>query len=146
MNSQSNYCDHRSEPRFHPNFEQVRWRKSGSTELEAGELLDVSKMGLSFRVSPGKSPLLKLGEELSVGFLGSGYVPAQYAVVWEHWAEGGLAIGCARLTSDDLAATRRDSGPKLVLAMSRRTVAAKQTDLEPIAQSVVLGAMSSQDG
>src|SRR5437868_1909053 len=102
MISHSNYPDLRSEPRFHPNFEQVRWRKSGCTELEAGELLDVSNMGVSFRVPPGQNAPLTLGEELSVGFLGSENRPARYAVVWEHWSGDSLAIGCARLTADDL--------------------------------------------
>jgi hypothetical protein len=142
MQSANNYRDKRSEPRFQPDCEQVRWRRPGSTELEAGEMLDISKTGLSFRIPVGKNPPLRLGDELSVGLVGSENRPLNYMIVWEHWTQGSLAVGCSRLSSNERVSNVKIRSPKLVLAMSRLKAAFEQGVYEPKAYSVILGAQS----
>ena len=143
MQSSKNYFDMRSEPRFRPDFEKLRWQKPGCAEIEAGEILDVSQTGLSFRIPAGEDSPLKAGDEISIGFAGYDDLPENYAIVWEKNAQGGLAVGCSRLLSKQLVAAGGDGAPKLVLGERRDDMVVGRDFVEPETESVVVGAKPS---
>jgi hypothetical protein len=109
----------RGEPRYHPLLNQVYWRKAGRSEVETGELHDVSQNGLSLRVETTCGFWLERGDEIFVRRPGRQLRPTPYSIVWERSVDGNLALGCTRLApaSSEKLQPRHPHGFELVPAV-----------------------------
>jgi hypothetical protein len=136
--------EHRHEQRYHPSSEQVCWQKTGCAQVDMGDLLDVSEMGLSFLVSRADAPHLEPGDEIAVTYLGYNGRPTHYSVVWEHVTDENLSVGCTRLSSTLPVAKMPPTRYKLVLAKLQRQVVHRHKPGSAEADSVVIGAKNAE--